>query len=455
MKNMGVLKNFRELLLRYKKKTDGATAVLAGLTLPVLVGAVGLSVDMSMAYLVKTRLSHALDAAALAAAAAGKTGADLNDVVERFFNANYPADKIGMAYDLQVTEADGQIYVSARADYDTYFMDVLGVGEITVDSDATVVREVRGLEVALVLDVTGSMSTNDNIGAMKTASHNFLDILYASASDQDAVKVALVPYSTSVNVGPYGIGEHPDGSYYGESFMSNPSLEWNQESSSNWWGCVLAREYPEDTEDSDGTWEWDDFDARYYESTCSYRNRYTGERVYYTCNPYARNYRCNKSMIVPLTSDRDLLDDTIDTYYASGYTLGNYGMVWAYRMLSPEEPFVEGASYDDPLWQKAVIMMTDGNNTMTTYTAYGSNKEHSVSPTDLNERFEETCTNMKDDGIIVYTVTFTSGINDTTKGYYERCASDSSKYHDAPEQSDLIDVFEQISRELSNIHLKG
>lgn len=452
--NGDMFRKFGNLICEYYHKTDAVTAVIAGITLPVLVSAVGLSTDMSMAYLVKTRLSYSLDSAALAAAASGKTGSELEDVVEKFFYANYPAEKIGATYDLDITEGDGLVHVSAKANYDTMFMDILGIDELTVAADATVVREVRGLEVALVLDVTGSMATNNNIGAMKTASHNFIDILFDSASDDEAVKVGLVPYSTSVNVGPYGIGKDLDGGDYGEPFMSNSdNLTWNHGSSSQWWGCVLAHDTPADTENSDSSWAWDDYDARDYTGTCSYRSG--GRRYYYQCNPYSRNYRCNKSTVVPLTSNQDELDDAIDGFYASGYTLGNYGMVWGYRMLSPEEPFVEGSDWTDPLWQKAVIMMTDGNNTMTTYTAYGDRDDHDVSASDLNTRFEATCDNMKEQGITIYTVTFTSGISESNKGYYRRCASDESKYHDAPNQDDLIDVFEKISRELSNIHLKG
>jgi len=62
---------------------------------------------------------------------------------------------------------------------------------------------------------------------------------------------------------------------------------------------------------------------------------------------------------------------------------------------------------------------------------------------------------LKDKGVIVYTVTFTSGINENTKGFYRRCASSEDQYYDAPTQEELISVFEEISRELSNIYISG
>ena len=56
-------------------------------------------------------------------------------------------------------------------------MKVFGYDEIDVESETTVQREIRGLEVVLVLDNTGSMNTNNNIDALKDASDAFVEIL--------------------------------------------------------------------------------------------------------------------------------------------------------------------------------------------------------------------------------------------------------------------------------------
>jgi hypothetical protein len=80
-------------------------------------------------------------------------------------------------------------------------------------------------------------------------------------------------------------------------------------------------------------------------------------------------------------------------------------------------------------------------------------KDHSIRTTQENEKFEEVCERMKEDGIIIYTITFTSSINSTTKDYYRECASDETKYYDAPGQSDLVEAFQSISRELSNLYI--
>ena len=130
-------------------------------------------------------------------------------------------------------------------------------------------------------------------------------------------------------------------------------------------------------------------------------------------------------------------------------------MVWGWRLVSPEFPFEEGAEYNDQEWRKAVIMMTDGQNTMHPfYSAYGQTRLHSIRTAQENEKFEEVCENMKNDGIIIYTITFTSAINETTKDYYRACATDETKYYDAPSKNDLIEAFQSISRELSNLYIR-
>lgn len=423
---------------RFLRETTAATAVAFALVVPVVVGSAGMAVDLAMAHMVKKRLSHALDAAALAASASARTETDINAKVNQFFYQNYPADKIGATYDLYVTVEGEDIAVSAKADYDTSFSRLLGVDKLTVGASTRVTREILGLEVALVVDVTGSMSWNNNIGTLKTASTNFLDTLCKDATCASRVKIGIVPFSAAVNVGPYGLGKNPDGTTYDTAFVNNPSgTTFNQSKSSKWWGCVLARSTPEDTENYDTGWTW---------------NMYS--------NPYNsnRNSGCNKSYILPLTSNYGSILSKINSLYASGNTLSNLGMVWGYRVLSPEAPFREGADWSEKTVKKVALLMTDGDNNIgggySSYSGYGPWTDLRLTDHDLDVKLAQTCENMKADGITVYAVTFTSGINSSTKEYFRNCASDSSKYYDAPEQQDLIDAFVAISRELSNIHIK-
>ncbi len=206
--------------LSYFYKRTGAVAPMFGLMAPLLFAAVGGAIDVSHGYLVKQRLTHALDAATLAAAASAD---DKNVVakVEQFLDLNYPINKIGDVYDIQVYVDGDEISASARANFNTYFIHLIGIDEFDVFVDTTVEREVQGIEVVLVLDVTGSMS--QEIQELEDSVSMFVNRMCDGSDCKENVKIGYVPFSTSVNVGPYGLGEDDEGNYYGASFVRNPS----------------------------------------------------------------------------------------------------------------------------------------------------------------------------------------------------------------------------------------
>jgi len=322
-----------------------------------------------------------------------------------------------------------------------------------------------------------------------------------------------------VRVGRYGLGMNPDGTQYadGESFVTlPPDMSYTTDYTSyNWFGCVVEHNengyyspsahvagskgqlwndgsgnldghgwdpsignndpYDYDVLDEyEGPWdvysygriiqqgqECDSYSG-YSNSRCNACDGYSGRCTtkYCFCYPSSgnggTNNNCPNAYIQPMISDRDDLLAHVDTMTARGFTYGNIGMAWGGRLLSQDFPFEEGAAWDNEYWRKAIIMMTDGDNTMeSTYSAYWDTRKHNINVTELNERFEETCDDLKEKGVTIYTVTFTSGINNTTKGFYQRCASSIDQYYDAPTQEELVSVFERISRELSQLYIKN
>tara|TARA_B100001989_G_scaffold246955_1_gene218525 strand:- start:1472 stop:2872 length:1401 start_codon:yes stop_codon:yes gene_type:complete len=466
---MFIIEKTKNLIRTFVRDKTATIAIMFGIMAPVLIGVAGMSLDYSQAYLVKQRLAQALDAAALAGAAASTEEAEIEQRVLDFFHANYPPEKLGIEYTPSVQVVGDEVRVGGSARYETTFLRVIGVDFIDVSAETTVVREVQGIEVVLVMDNTGSMSTNNNIGALRNAASNFVYIMYGidpddgaladpsslddmATRDRDYIKIGLVPYSTSVNVGPYGLGEDRNGDYYGEAFVNNPhDLSYTDyyNTSTNWFGCVLAHDYPADTTDHEGPWDM----YRY----CRDEDDTPICDLDYYGNPKRKpNYICPRTPILPLSTSPTEQKNVIDTMVASGHTYGNYGMVWGYRVISPSLPFDEGVEWENQYWRKAIVMMTDGQNTMhNKYSTYGPTADHNLGPGDLNNRFIDVCDNLKEDGVIIYTVTFYSNVPQSTKDFYEECATSSDYYHDAPDQEDLIDVFETISRELSNLHIKG
>jgi len=453
---MKTLKLISRLCSIFAMDRRGVMLASFAIVIPIIIASTGVAVDMSRAYLVKNRLSQALDAAALATAGSSGNLAQQEERMADFFNANFESGRFATLRELNLNPSDSEVMANATARVDTFFMKIWGKDYLDVSAQVTVQKELRGIEVSLVMDNTGSMSSNNNIQALRTAATSFVNIMFARAPEPEVIKIGLVPYSTSVNVGPYGLGLETDGTVYGDGtgFMNNP-LNRNYTTNQNsfgWFGCVQEEE-DTDVTDYDGPFDMYNYcmDEDQYYPICDYQ--YNNGQRYFTRYP---NYICPRSHITPLSSDQALLLNRIDEMQASGNTLGNVGMVWGWRVISPDFPFEEGAPYSDERWRKVVIMMTDGQNLMhPTYSAYRRTYDHDISSNDLNEKLETTCEAMKNNEIVVYTITFTSSINNTTKDYYRNCATDSTKYYDAPGQNDLIAAFETISRELSNLYIKN
>lgn len=138
---------------------------------------VGLAVDAGTMYVIKGRLSSAVDAAALAAGrsinlastvSAASTAATAT--ATQFFNANFPNGYLGTGTVnlttptfTQQTDANGNptgilsIFVTASVPAPTYFMQIFGIKTVNVAASGTASR--RGTVMILVLDISTSMNT--------------------------------------------------------------------------------------------------------------------------------------------------------------------------------------------------------------------------------------------------------------------------------------------------------
>jgi len=441
----------RRFIRRLRRTERGAVAVIVALAVvPLMVGG-GLAVDLSRAYLVKSRLSHALDAAGLAVGTMRTNSTSttyLETQFNNFFTANYPSSEVGSTHDLTFIDNGGIITVSGKTTVNTVFMSIVGIDTITVSSTAEIKVETKGLELVMVLDNTGSMS-GSKLSSMKTAALDLIDIVFAGESAPDNVKIGLAPFSGSVNIGSGMSAYVNDTSAY----------DWG---STSWDGCVMARSYPDDVDDSSvaAGGYWDPF---YWPDHNDYNN--WDRDTYYSIDsspPSTKgpNKYCPRA-VTPLTNDRATLESEINAQWAAGYTHINFGAVWGWRLISPSEPFTQGSAYGDPDWNKAIIILTDGDNTTSNsvYTAYKYRDDNVLGSTsswgttaELNSRLSEVCTGIKNAGVIVYTITFNVS-SSTTQNLFENCASDSSKYYNSPDSATLALAFRAIGAELKNLHL--
>ena len=196
----------------------GNVAIIFGLAMTMVVISMGMGVDLWQAYVVKARLQAAVDSAALAIGSTDPTkftDAQLQDRVQQFFTANYPVSgQLGTPSTPSLTygSTNNIINVSATASVPTTFMPIVNVNSLSVSATGQVTRGIQGLEVALVLDNTGSMLCGDggtsncssgvppsHITTLVSNANTMINTLFSNTTDLTKLKMAVVPYVTTVN----------------------------------------------------------------------------------------------------------------------------------------------------------------------------------------------------------------------------------------------------------------
>lgn len=199
---------------RFLRSDKGAVAIYFGLSAIVFVGVAGLAVDAARGYLLKARLSEAIDAAALAG---GKQLPTLNnqlvtDDAKAFFKANFPAGAMGSTVtEPQVVINNDQtiVNVTATASIPTTLMKVLGFKTMNTVGFASVTRATNGLDVVFSFDVSGSMGdvpkggSSTKISSLRTNAKLLVSTLakpFTSGLQPQKVTVKGVEYSL-LNIG--------------------------------------------------------------------------------------------------------------------------------------------------------------------------------------------------------------------------------------------------------------
>jgi Flp pilus assembly protein TadG len=482
----------------------GAALLLMPMTLLA-----GLGIDFGRAWLAQDRLGQAVDAAALAGARVlGSRDPALD--ARMFFDANFSSNE-GVALDSfsVVPSANGQtLDVVATGRLATTFLHLAGSRWATLPlrATATARRTTMGMELALVLDVTGSMA-GSSMTQMRLAAADLVGILFGSRSSLDTLYVSVVPYTSAVNFGSNR-----------EGWLQGGAAALTGFAPFRWRGCVEARGGGEDQTDTppsiapfrpflypstrartaarefgtgirgptygDADWgtspaiastevpDLDDTDSLDPRLTWTSGNNRKGPNV-----------GCSQP-VSGLTNNRAQLETIIAALQPSnrGGTMGNVGLQAGWMTLSPRWQGLWGTSpwgtvtppglpldYPGPrgFMVKVIVMMTDGDNIWYDYarppshdyTAYGrlsdgrlGTSSGSTANTRINERMTVLCNNIKAQGIRIYTITL--GTSGSTRALYQTCASGPGYYFHAPTAADLRTAFREIGTQLGNLRLE-
>ncbi|TPN81868.1 VWA domain-containing protein [Mesorhizobium sp. CU2] len=531
------------MIRKFLSDKRGNYALMTAITMVPLLAAVGLAVDYTELVRQRQETLNALDAAGMATAqqiVAGVSDADAKAYAKSFFEANLrhvpPANTVLTVTLPNNNTGGGTLVLQAALKYQPIIMPaaamLLGGQAGATEVNVTARSEIRlknTLEVALVLDNSGSMSTlgsgtgQKRIDLLKNAAAQLVNTLTLQAQQMKQitkpVQFSLVPFSASVNVGPthdgddwmdqdgispvqhenfdwstmtqanspFGASKYVEkvngvwykrGADWGDSkdepatrfslyadmtvesgreevpnskqyicdkydkkgkcssgHWTDPEYVYTTSRYASWQGCVEARPYPYNNDDTTPTTAtpgtlfvpmfapdepgtlWRDFnrDGTNDVTSVSYgydnnwwadwpnspnptaTQRQTDMRKYFLVKPYGStsassgdgpNAACTTNPITPLkdvtvTAQKQALIDAINAMAPTGNTNVPEGLAWGWRTLSSNEPFTEGRSNAEKGNDKVVIVLTDGANTYSaisdasyannrsTYAAYG------------------------------------------------------------------------------------
>ncbi|MCZ8151492.1 MAG: pilus assembly protein TadG-related protein [Rhodobacteraceae bacterium] len=292
----------------------------------------GIAVDVMRAENKRTAMSQALDRCALNAAALRQT-LDPETVVRDC------VDRVGLLpqlTDVNVTNSAGQRSVEAIGDYEleTFFMGASGVEEIELNARSVAEQRATNIEIAMVLDVSGSMNSNNRLSGLKTAARNFVSTVLANNTNK--ISITMVPYNGQVNLGSalaakynianqHGLAVTPNGDMRHVHCVDMPSSVYNntgisrtlQMQATGWADAfsTMAFEYGSNMSDWPTT----------YSSTSR--------------APNAANVWCppSNANIVRMPDDNITnLHTYINNLTAIGATSINAGMKWGGALLDPQ-----------------------------------------------------------------------------------------------------------------------
>jgi Flp pilus assembly protein TadG len=161
MQNMSSLK-------KLAADKSGQFSIMLAVALPMLITAVGFTVDLSEQQRVKYYLQNATDAAILASGdlmAADAPESAIKARIRTFFLAACQVPSCASVVEQTTTITGNRVRVDAKFDTKTYFMGIVGHPTVPVEarSEITLDQQLLYYEVHMLLDNTGSMNIVDGL----------------------------------------------------------------------------------------------------------------------------------------------------------------------------------------------------------------------------------------------------------------------------------------------------
>ena len=397
---------------RLLRSTRGTVAVIFALALLPMVGMVGAAVEYSRATNMKTHLQSAVDASALAAGRlAISTGANvIAAAARREFDSNFKMPAGASVGAFQLTQTAEQLDIVASASFPALFGGVLGIGTLDVSARAAVALGANRLEIALVLDNTGSMAALSKMSVLKQAATSLVDTVMQAKAQGNEVFISVVPFNTQVKTATSN-----NTAAWLRFTMLDPDPKMNA-SAATWDGCIADRDKPLNTATTLPTGA---SATNYPAVNCQYGGL---------------------SEILPLSTDANQIKTVINSMNPTGNTNTVIGLNWGVNTLTPLAPLSNTTQVVGRRVIKSIVFLTDGLNTEDRF---------SLVPADIDASMATLCASVRPQNINVYTIRVIEG-NETM---LRNCATDPSMYYNAVNAAQLLPVFKDIAARLATLRL--
>ena len=444
------------VLSRFRRDKRGNVAMLFGFAFLPAMLFIGFALDYSRALGNQVRLQAAADATALALvhlpanSNAATVQSKANTLIAAYYgatNGETPAATVTLGSCSGGCESNGSSYagaitVAATSNVPTTIMQITGVQTIAIKANSQAIFAKNKLEIALVLDNSGSMAQAGKMAALKSAVNDFITQIQALPQGASSVKMSIAPFTTQVNLGTALSGnssslrydvtlENPTltqyanaGYTYNFNGQTKPFGSPNPPTPQTWQGCVSDRDHDYD-EQSVGV---------------------SGNSTKYVA---ANCFMAPLTAALPLTADLESIRSQVTAMVSNGGTNLTVGFTAGLATLRNDTPLGAASSTASDV-QKFLVFLTDGNNTMNRFGGDGSDGNSYASQIDA--RTLQACSQAKQGataGVTIFTIRVIEGNATLLQG----CASTPGNYYSATSAAEIAPVFKSILDKITNIHL--
>jgi len=436
----------------FARNREGNFAVLFGAAATVLALGVGFAVNISQLYNARSSLQGVVDAAVTSTARDLTLGviteADANKTVQAFLDANSTAGILQanqiVLDKLTVDRTANTVQADTHADVGLFFPLFSTDNMRRVTASTTALYSDKTVEVAMMLDVTGSMA-GQKIKDLRSAASNAVDsFLSGQNAANPRVRVAIVPYANSVNVGSLAAST---------VFVETKASERKQAPGNDDPKYVSASTRPDNcATERKGAYQYSDAGP---DVSMVNRDLYLSAFAKQT-----NTAACPLATVQPLTANASTLNNVIKDLVASGGTAGHIGVQWAWYMLSENWGSVMSASQrpakmDPKKVAKYVILMTDGEFNLSYFDANSVDQVYNdAGKVQTRTAATTLCAAMRDQGIEIFTIGFAL-TEKNAKSTLQSCASpdtgNAKHFYQAANGTELDQAFQDIVRNIDKL----